>query len=184
MRAFVAVHLPREVKAYLGQLSSVLMRQVPSHSVRWVEPERMHLTLRFIGDMERTLLPDLARALDEAAARHRPFALHLEGFGCFPDCKRPRVLWAGVNGDLDLAASLKKDLDLALVPFGWEPEKPPYHPHLTLGRVKDAHALASQQWPAGLEALPIAVESAHLIESELTRDGPIYTVRHSSPLRG
>ncbi len=183
IRAFIAVHLPQEVKTYLGQLATDLAGQIPNRAVRWVKPERMHLTIRFIGETEKNLLPELGRALDISAAQSRPFSLHLEGFGCFPNCKRPSVLWAGVKGDVDAAASLKHAVDLALLRFGWETENRPFRPHLTIGRVKDSQKLAAQRWPEDVQHLAIPVTSIHLIESRLTPDGPLYTVCHSSRLQ-
>ncbi|MFL7837718.1 MAG: RNA 2',3'-cyclic phosphodiesterase [Candidatus Promineifilaceae bacterium] len=182
IRTFIAIHLPQEVKDYLGELTDNLAGQVPRHSVRWVKPDRMHLTLRFIGETEKNLLPMVAKALDEVAAGQRPFNLNLEGFGCFPNCKRPRVLWAGLGGDVDSAGQLKNDIDAALIPLGWDKEDRPFQPHLTAGRVKDSQAIAGQRWPDKLKVLPIPVNSIYLIESELTPNGPIYTVRHSSSL--
>ena len=183
IRAFIATHLPQDVKTYLGQLTEELAEKVHYRAVRWVKPERMHLTLRFIGETEKNLVPELGHALDQTAAKHRQFTLHLEGFGCFPNCKRPRVLWAGIGGELEAAGRLKKDIDAALVPLGWEAEDRPFRPHLTVGRVKDSRKVASQQWPENVRPLAIPVKTIHLVESELTPDGPIYTVRHSSLLQ-
>lgn len=183
IRAFIAIHLPDDVKEYLGNLTDKLAETVPPRTVRWVRPDRMHLTLRFLGDTDVALLPALERALDATAAQHRPFTLQLNGFGCFPNCRRPRVLWAGVDGDLAQAAGVKAALDTALAPLGWEEEDRPFRPHLTLGRVNDARQLASQKWPVAIESLAIPAQAIHLIESELTPQGPIYTVRHSSALQ-
>lgn len=183
IRAFIAIHLPREVKTYLGHLAEDLAGQVPNRVVRWVRPDRMHLTLRYIGETEKNLVPELGHALDQTAAKQRQITLHLEGFGCFPNCKRPRVLWAGVAGEVGAAGRLKANIDMALVPLGWEAENRPFRPHLTVGRVKDSRIVASQQWPKNVRPLAIPVKAIHLVESELTADGPIYTVRHSSPLQ-
>ena len=182
IRAFTAIHLTLEVRDYLGQLVAELAEQVPYRTVRWVKPDRMHLTLRFIGETEKNLIPQIGHALDEIAGRQPQFSLFLDGFGCFPNCQRPRVLWAGVGGDVDAASRLKEEIDAALVPLGWELENRPFRPHLTVGRVKDSRQLASQRWPETLQSLAIPVDSIHLIESELTPSGPIYTVRHSSTL--
>lgn len=183
IRAFIAINLPREIKTYLGQFTADLAEQVPNRAVRWVKPDRMHLTLRFLGDTDVMLLPDIQRALDKTAAQHQPFNLYLEGFGCFPNCKRPRVLWTGVGGQIEAAGQLKGDIDSALVSLGWEAENRPFRPHLTVGRVKDSRKVSSQHWPDGVQALAIPVDSIHLIESELRPDGPIYTMRHSSRLQ-
>ena len=182
IRTFIAIQLPQDIKEYLGELTDVLAQQVPQRTVRWVRANRMHLTLRFIGETEKNLLPVIGNTLDEVARQYMPFNLYLRGFGCFPNCKRPRVLWAGMGGNLETAARLKKDIDATLVPLGWEEESRSFQPHLTIGRIKDSQAVAGQRWPAELKALPIPVDSIHLIESDLTANGPIYTVRHSSPL--
>jgi RNA 2',3'-cyclic 3'-phosphodiesterase len=183
IRAFIAIHLPQDVKAYLGHLAEDLGGQVPNRSVRWVKPNRMHLTLRFIGETEKNLLAQLGHALDNIANQHQPFSLQLAGFGCFPNCKRPRVLWAGVGGELEAASRLKADIDAALEPLGWKAENRPFQPHLTIGRVKESRAVSGQRWPNELTPLLIPADSIHLIESELTPNGPIYTVRHSSSLQ-
>ena len=180
IRAFIAIDLPQEVKEYLGQLTHDLAKQAPGHAVRWVKPERMHLTFRFLGETEETLIPNLGRALDEVVAQQRPFMLFLDGFGCFPNCKRPRVLWAGIGGDMGAAEQLKKAIDQALIPFGWQAETRPFRPHLTVGRVKDAGKAASTPWPGEVQKLAVPGTAIHLIESDLTPEGPRYTMRHSS----
>jgi len=183
IRAFIAIHLPAEVRDYLATISADLSRQLPQGAVRWVKPDRIHLTLRFLGDTDVRLLPDIQNALDEVATQQQRFDLYLEGFGCFPNCKRPRILWAGVAGRLKEAAQLKEEIDSALAPLGWEEEKRPFRPHLTIGRVKDARTAVSPTWPESLQRPAIPVDAIHLIESELTPNGPIYTVRHSGTLR-
>ncbi|MFN2137450.1 MAG: RNA 2',3'-cyclic phosphodiesterase [Candidatus Promineifilaceae bacterium] len=183
-RAFVAVSLPEEVIGYLGKLIEDLAAQVPPRSVRWTQPDKMHLTLRFLGDTKKDLLQELQNALDSVTQARKPFSLQLQGFGCFPNCRRPRVLWAGLGGNLDAAAGLKAAIDEAIVPFGWEREERPFSPHLTLGRVKDASRLDKQRWPETVEPLPIPVAAVHLVQSDLTPGGPIYTIRHTSTLRG
>ena len=87
------------------------------------------------------------------------------------------------RGDLETAGRLKRDIDSALEPLGWEVENRPFQPHLTVGRVKDSQAVAGQRWPNELKSLLIPALAIHLIESELTPNGPIYTVRHSSFLK-
>ena len=183
IRAFIAINLPADVRDYLGTISADLSRQLPHGAVRWVKPDRIHLTLRFLGDTDITLLPDIRNVLDEVSTRQKRFDLYLEGFGCFPNCKRPRVLWAGVGGQLEDAIRLKDAIDRELALFGWAAEKRPFRLHLTIGRVKDSHKAVSPTWPESSQRPAIPVNAVHLIESELTPGGPIYTVRHSSPLR-
>lgn len=184
IRAFIAVILPPAVRQALGALAARQAAQVPPGSVRWVKPEAMHLTVRFLGDTAVAALPQLEAAMDSAAAAQDLFELHTQGFGCFPHCRRPRVLWAGLAGDLAAMVALKRSLDTRLVPLGWPPEERAFSPHLTLGRVKDGQALQDQRWPENVPELPIAVTGLTLIRSDLRPEGPQYTVLHHSPLRG
>lgn len=185
IRAFIAVHLPEAVTAALHQINQKLASQMPPRTVRWVTPERMHLTLRFLGDTVVSRLPALYEELDRTAARHAPLTLQLQELGCFPNRRRPRVIWVGLQGRGDAwrrLQNLKQEIDESLVPLGWELEDRPFRAHLTLGRVKDGRRLRDVRWGAEVEKLDVPVTAVHLIESQLRPDGPIYTVRHSSEL--
>jgi len=182
IRAFIAIALPENVKTHLAAVIQVLAGQLPPPAVRWVTPERMHLTVRFLGDTEVDRLPALGKALDKAMSRQPPFTLYLEQLGCFPNRKRPRVIWAGLGDSEKALTGFKQAIDACLSPLGWEPEERPFRPHLTLGRVKDGRKVASVSWGTPLERLAVPVAAVHLIESRLTPDGPIYTVRHTSRL--
>lgn len=182
IRAFIAIALPAAVRAELARVGAAWGEQLPPRAVRWVQPDNMHLTLRFLGDTAVAQLPPLSHLLDELAARHSAFRLQLDGVGCFPNRKRPRVLWTGVGGDTAAMQALKKDLDGGLVPLGWERETKPFQAHLTVGRVKDNRAAAGAAWQVGVSPLSWPVTAVHLIESELTRAGPLYTGRHTASL--
>jgi 2'-5' RNA ligase len=182
IRAFIAIELPSVVRDALTAFSTELAGQVSRDSVRWVKPEAMHLTLRFLGDTAVDLLPQVQRAMDESAAASKPFQLRVEGFGCFPTCSRPRVLWAGVTGEVKAAHALKERLDNELALSGWPLEERAFSPHLTLGRVKDSRVLQGQSWPDDVPVLDIPVTTIYLVQSELRPQGPRYTIRHSSSL--
>ena len=183
IRAFIAIDLPQNLKTELAQTGKRLARQLPDGSVRWVKPERMHLTLRFLGDTAVTQLPAIATQLDELAAHHTPFNLHLDKLGCFPNRKRPRVIWAGMAGNTNALLAFKQDLDERLASLGWEEEGRPYQAHLTLGRVKNSRAVSQVKWGVEMEKAGMGVTAVHLIESQLQRNGPIYTIRHTSQLK-
>jgi 2'-5' RNA ligase len=183
IRAFMAVTLPEAVQCELGLAAEVLAGRVAPRAVRWVKPERVHITLRFLGDTAVAKLPAITQIMDEAARRHAPLTLHLRGTGCFPNAKRPRVVWVGLGGELAELAALKQDVDAGLVPLGWEMERRPFRPHLTLGRVKDAKKVRGVSWEIGVKEEAVLVTAVHLIESQLTRQGPIYTIRHTSRLQ-
>ncbi len=184
IRAFIAIALPDDVKAMLGEVSEALAAQMPPHSVRWVRPDLLHATLRFLGDTAVSQLPIIASELDRIMAGHYRIDLWVSGLGCFPNRRRPRVIWAGLQGDVTAVNSLKRGIDVCLEPLGWELERRPFRPHLTLGRVKDSRQLRGVAWGAAVKELVVPVTAVHLIESQLRPGGPIYTVRHTSKLNG
>ncbi len=184
MRAFIAVDIPMEVALLLGGLSQKLAQAVPAHSVRWVRPEGMHLTLNFLGDeVTAVQLPLLSDLLEQTAQETAPFTLRLDKLGCFPKPLAPRVIWAGLVGDVKPLRQLKARLDAGLAPLGWPPENRPFSPHLTLGRVKDTTAVSRAGLPfeTPLEPRSFLITAVHLYQSELTREGAEYHICHTSP---
>jgi 2'-5' RNA ligase len=133
-------------------------------------------------------LTAITQAMDAAVQNQPTLTLQLSGTGCFPHVKRPRVIWAGLAGQVAELVALKQKLDAGLQPLGWEMEKRPFRqaqdkpfkPHLTLGRVKDDKKLRGVSWAVDMEAVVVGITAVHLIESQLTRQGPIYTARHTS----
>ncbi len=182
IRTFIAIELPQPVRQALGEVSRELAAQVPKGSVRWVQPDRMHLTVRFLGETAVSLLPQLANNLNAVTQTHDAFTLQLSHLGCFPNGRRPRVIWVGLQGNTDALFKLKKDVDVALLPLGWEVEKRPFQAHLTLGRVKDARQVAGIKWEADVAGLAVPVTAVKLIESQLRPSGPLYTIRHEAAL--
>ena len=180
IRAFVAVSLPPEAKRELGLAADLLAARTPERSMRWVKPEAMHITLRFLGNTAVSKLDAISQIMDKGAQNQPALTLRLQGAGCFPNAKRPCVIWAGLAGDLPELAAFKRELDRGLASLGWEVEERPFKPHLTLGRVKDAKKLRGLSWDVEVKGLEIPVTAVHLIESQLTNRGPIYTIRHSS----
>ena len=186
IRAFIAIDLPPDVKAALGRVAVTLGEGLPRGAVRWVRPEQMHLTLAFLGDTPVEKLSAIHKAMDGVVARQQPFTLALDGVGCFPNRRRPRVVWVGLaaagGGESGPLLALKAALDEALTPLGWPLEDKPFRAHLTLGRVKDERAVQGIEWAADVPPLAAPVSAIHLIESQLRPDGPVYTVRYSSQL--
>lgn len=182
MRLFIAVELSDAVRARLSAAQERL-RAAPC-AVKWVKPQLMHLTLRFLGEVAPSRIPDLEAAMASAAEGVPPFEARVVGLGAFPERGAPRVVWAGIqdNGSL---ATLNRRLEEAARRLGFDPEQRPFSPHLTLGRVKDARGA-----PA-LRGLLDAQAAAHfgsctitglvLVESRLSPAGPSYTVlrRHT-----
>lgn len=181
IRSFIALPLPPNVKTELAQISRLWADKLPPRMVRWVSPENMHLTLRFLGDTAVGLLPLLAQQLNQLAAELAPFQLQLADLGGFPNKQRPRVLWVGLAGNLTALQTLKQAIDQRLAPLGWPMEEKPFQPHLTLGRV-NVLGQRWQDWQIPVQAIPFAATQLQLIESQLQRSGSVYTVRQTAVL--
>lgn len=168
-RLFVAVRPPSAVRDILLDL----MEGVPA--ARWVDDEQLHLTLRFIGEVDRHQAADIDAAL--AAVRHPPFDLALAGLGAFERRGEARILWAGVAPH-DALHGLHKKIDHALVRTGLEPERRAFHPHITVARfgrgAPDLRPLLEQAGTLSGASFP--VEDFRLYESDLSPQGAVYTV--------
>ena len=104
--------------------------------VRWAAVSSIHLTLKFLGEVDPAVIPKLAESLREASASEQSLMLRLHSLGCFPDQKNPKVIWCGVDGDIDRLGLLQTKVNKVCNNLGFPSEDRPFHPHLTLGRVK------------------------------------------------
>jgi len=175
IRTFVAVPVPLEVTRPLAAFAGKVGPE--AGRIRWVDPESMHLTLFFLGDVVEDRVPIIEEALERAAAGVRPFTARLDELGAFPDLERPRVIWVGISEGAQQLGELKEAVDGVLEPLGFEPDRRPFHPHLTLGRVKKAGrrgavAGAASRW--NLPAGSWTVDRLVFYQSTLTRKGAIY----------
>lgn len=172
-RLFVAVELPEAVREELGRLCG----DVPG--ARWAEPDDMHLTLRFIGDVDGLGFEDVAGAL--ASVRAASFEMVLRGVGHFPPRGEPRTLWAGVERSEPLTL-LHDRIESALTRAGIEPERRKFHPHITLARLRGSPARAVGSFLARhalFHTLPIPVEEFHLVSSKLTPKHAVHRTEES-----
>ena len=171
MRAFVAVFPPPEVRETLAGAP----RELPvAGEVRWIRPENLHLTMKFLGEVPEDDLLHIAEVLDPLRSRHEPFEARLSGFGGFPSARRARILWAGIGEGSEPLRALARDVETSLEPLGFEREDRAYVPHLTLGRARGR--------PVALEAVEITspipgflVRSVELVESVLGGGGAAYS---------
>ena len=155
LRTFVALPLPDE---WIGQLAATieeLSRALPS-GVRWVSPEGIHLTLKFLGATDSRIVPRILDAIVENFGDSSPPLLTLSTLGTFPAGRNPRVIWAGVSGGSESLEDLHQRAEHAVHNLGWTPDGRPFRPHLTLGRVRD-RVNARQR-----EAISVAVARARL----------------------
>jgi 2'-5' RNA ligase len=158
--------------------------------VRWVTPENIHLTLKFLGDISSAHTDLLERALKTEVGQCLPFEIDVDGLGVFPNVRRPRVIWIGLNAPADLAR-LQRNLETVTARLGYVSDDKPFSPHLTIGRIREQ--LSSDEARALRPALEnakvgllgrFAVKSVHLFQSELKPGGPIYTCLSTAVLGG
>jgi RNA 2',3'-cyclic 3'-phosphodiesterase len=181
IRSFIAIELPGDVKKALTRLQG-RFKSGDSGQVKWVEPENLHLTLHFLGNIPTDAVSPIITALEQAAAGTRHFQLDVGGLGVFPDLRRVQTIWVGLAGDLDKLDKLYKDIGANLTPLGHKPETRPFSPHLTIGRVRDfarpeeraALARMIQSAPFNVK-YRVDVTAVDLMKSQLTPRGPIYT---------
>ncbi len=190
VRVFVALDLPATAKEILRQTVEELVKVLPS-GIRWVDPSGIHLTLKFLGDVDTGKVDALLTAMERAtgAFEGSTLPLILSSLGVFPNAREPRVLWAGVEGDLEALGRLQTLVDQELAELGFARERRPFRPHLTLARVRDqvsqherrrigeAVGQASLAGKHGWESQEI-----HLIRSTLTPNGAIYDSIGVKPL--
>ncbi len=184
LRVFVAVDLPQDVRQALKTAQEALCAR--RFEIRWVKPENIHLTLKFIGDTPPADLLRIGPALRAAAAASAPFTLAARGAGVFPGIKAPRVVWAGLSGELPALFALQQSVDKALAAAGFAPETRPFKAHLTLGRVKGrlrpAELLAALQALGQWASPTFRVARVTLFQSDLHPGGAVYTPLDVVPL--
>jgi 2'-5' RNA ligase len=179
IRAFIAVELSPAIQ---DQLRKVILQLSPAtRAVRWVPPENIHLTMKFLGDVEGSKIPLLQDNLQDETSRCQPFEIRVGGLGAFPNQRRPRVVWIGVQAPAALSA-LVQAVEAATVPLGFPTEERSFSPHLTLGRVSQH---ASPDEAAALGALlartvvgelgKTKIHSVTLYRSDLRPTGSVYS---------
>jgi 2'-5' RNA ligase len=178
VRSFIAIELPAEVRATLVAAQREL--ELTGARVRWAAEETLHLTLKFLGDVERARLVEVARAVEAVASERSPWEAELVGLGSFPPGNRPRVIWAGVEKGAEEVTELAEAIERSLAPLGFPPEGRRFHAHVTLGRVRATEHLGalSAALTAGTARSfgGFAVEKVTTFESELRPEGPVHTV--------
>ena len=189
VRLFVAVELPEEAQEALGELSQGL-RGLGIRGLRTADPRGIHLTLKFLGDVPVVQVDPIIEALVPAVGLS-PFTLEMRGVGCFPNLQRPRVLWVGVEGEVERLLALQSAVEEALRPLGFPAEGRPFSPHLTLARLREGvtpqerrragEALARISWREGIT---IPVNAVSLMRSTLLPEGAQHTRLHLESLQG
>jgi 2'-5' RNA ligase len=179
LRTFIAVEVDKTIRDRLIALQEKLARS--GVDVRWVEPDNLHVTLLFLGEVVDRDLAAICKGAAEGSQRVPAFDMQVEKVGCFPNVRRPRTVWAGIGAGAAELCRLHDEIEGPLLDLGcYRREERAYTPHITLGRVKGdgptqllTMALAKEaDWQGG----QVQVREVHVMSSELTPDGPVYTV--------
>ena len=176
MRSFIAIKLPERVKSAISELQQEFKKC--KADIRWVKPENIHLTLKFLGDTDEKSLDSIVEELKAACSGYGRFDLETRSVGVFPDIRAPRVLWVGIS-DNDSLTGLQKSIEDGLAKLGFSPEKRRFRPHLTLGRFRSFSGKEGLydkvEEHKDISLGSIDVKSIFLIKSELTPSGAEYT---------
>lgn len=188
LRAFIAVEIPAPIQEAIHKQTSGLRQALGADSVRWVAAGNLHLTLKFLGDISPSSLELLSQMLATEAAQVPGFDIQVGGLGSFPNLKRPRVIWVGLEAPAALE-TMRRGIEAAAALLGYAGEERPSSPHLTIGRVRqNLSASELQKIRTGLEAAkigrigPVQVGAIHLFKSELHPTGSVYSKLFSAPL--
>ncbi len=177
IRTFVAVLIAEDLKQKIAEVQGEVKKLAPD--VKWVAPENLHVTLKFLGDVREDEIASLSAVVEDAVRGYPTFELSVSGLGAFPSPARARVVWVGIQNGAEKLIELASVVDDALAGAGFEKESKAFKSHITIGRVKternldklakaveevDASSLGTQQ-----------VKSVVIMQSELMREGPIYS---------
>lgn len=179
VRAFIAIFPPPDIQDALHRAALALPIE---KSVRYVPPENIHLTIKFLGDVPPARLTETGKLLAAVGERHGPFEVELSGFGAFPSERRGRVLWTGAGRGSDHLGAIAADVEDALEPLGFERESRGYRPHVTLGRARGRPFVLDET--TALEGLTFRAEKLTLVRSVLRREGALYEPVGIYPLAG
>jgi 2'-5' RNA ligase len=184
IRSFIAIDFPEETRKALEDIQKELKQC--GAGVRWVKPGSIHLTLKFLGNIHPAQVEDIALAVAEEIRDDPPITLGAAGLGAFPSRRKPRVIWIGMEGEVQRLTRIQARVENALESLGFVREKRPFRPHLTIGRVKDHRKLqALIDAMATLDMEPFNSFDADeiiLYKSDLRPTGAIYTKLHRMPL--
>lgn len=181
MRLFLALNLPEDARRDMHEAAAPMREAAPSE-IGWTPAERLHLTLKFLGEQPDEMPERLEAALRPVLLRHRSLVLEIRGTGAFPTMRRPRVIWMAVRPEPRLEL-LHHDVEVTCEALGFEVEGRPFRPHLTLGRVRPgAPADLGKRLAAAAKTVHFRrsalVESVDVMRSELATGGSRYTVLH------
>jgi len=191
IRTFIAIELPEGLRSAIAKVEEELRAQPWAKAVRWVPPQNLHLTLKFLGGVPAKWMEEVKAAVEGASQALAPFQVGLAGLGCFPSPRRPNVVWIGLEGEVEALTKLARAVEESLSSLGFAAEGRPFSAHLTIGRVnRDAssaerRALGGYIQAAKLPSLGrMEVGAVSVMRSDLHPSGARYTRLAAFPLSG
>lgn len=188
MRSFIAIDLPKEIKDYIALLQQKLKKS--DADVKWIAPVNVHLTLKFLGEIEDKEKNQITSILSEISLNHSPFSLNLGSIGTFPNVRHPRVIWVGLNkGDFELK-EIVRGLEERIEKIGIPKEDKPFASHITIGRIRTnlnrnklIQSLTAIEKNSEKENPRFLVTKITLFKSTLTPKGPVYEAVNETTLK-
>lgn len=181
IRCFIAIELSQEIQDILGKIENELQKTISG--VKWVKPDNIHLTLKFLGHIEKETVEKIKKIISEIVKDAKPFKIRLLSAGAFPSPSRPRVIWIGVDEENKEGSHLANLIEEKLAPLGIEKESRAFHPHLTLARVKflkDKSSVKNALTSLKVPSAEMTATKITLFQSTLAREGAIYTVLYEA----
>jgi 2'-5' RNA ligase len=185
LRSFIAIELQESARSVLADIQQKFTKCRPD--IRWVKPGNIHLTVKFLGNVEEKTAGEIIKTSGKICSRHHPFELAMQGLGVFPNARNPKVLWVGIEGGGALEG-LKNEIEEGMALLGFEKENRKFTPHLTIGRFRSAlnrgciRGVIEEQGKGKLEIIP--VHHLVLMRSDLHPEGARYTEISKFPLSG
>ena len=188
MRTFIAVDFPPNILKKIAEITAFFKTLTPEKDLKWVETDNLHLTIKFLGEIEEYKTAQVKHTLSQALTDQNCFDIEINGLGMYPNKNNPQVIWLGITGANPLT-EIFKVLNLELTALDITPERRAFSPHLTIARIRrhtdhkrtqQIGEILSEYKVDSLGATTIA--QVHLYQSILTPSGPIYTLLHSVDL--
>jgi len=190
LRLFIAISIPEVVKGEIELARNELRSLLQESRITWTKPEQFHLTLRFLGEVEAERISALSEAMREVGNGFARLKLVAKGIGCFPNMRRPRVIWVGVGDEAGQLVQLQQRIQEATEPFTSEEAEKRFHGHVTLGRVKEIGRKESKMLAELAERMEARMfgewhgDEVEILKSELTPEGARHSCIERIPLRG
>lgn len=183
IRSFISFEASSDVQRMLTEFQTHL--KAAGADVRWEPASKFHATIKFLGDVKESMLPQLVETIEAVFSATPPFSADCNSHGAFPSMKRPRIIWAGCENPDGTLFRSKQGLDQALLPLGFEIDNREFHPHITLGRVRSPHRikhLIDMMESLNFEQTIFDCRAIKLMKSVLKPGGSEYSIIHSFPL--